>query len=123
MLHVLSSLLFAKKANTPIRTIFVYIDCANATLHPYFPIIQSIFWSLANGTKPFFAHHVLMTVLEHSPIFLFGMLDLCLPLDDPWASTIPALYSGDEIISDFSPLVFFGVTDIYGIGIIEEKLD
>ena len=65
----------------------------------------------------------LMTVLEHSPIFLFGVLDLCLALDDPWASTNRALYSGDEIISDFSPLVFFGVTDICGIGIIEEKLD
>ena len=64
-----------------------------------------------------------MTVLEHSPIFLFGVLDLCLPLDDPWASTNPALYSGDYIISDFSPLVFCGETDICGIGIIEEKLD
>ena len=64
----------------------------------------------------------LMTVLEHSPIFLFGVLDLCLPLNDPWASTNRALYPGDEINSDFSPLVFFGVTDICGIGIIEEKL-
>ena len=65
----------------------------------------------------------LMTVLEPSPIFLFGMLDLCLPLDDPWASTNRAQYSGDDIISDFLPLIFFGVTDICGIGIIEEKLD
>ena len=38
----------------------------------------------------------LTTLLEHSPIFLFGVLDLCLPLDDPCASTNRALYSGDE---------------------------
>ena len=54
---------------------------------------------------------------------LFGVLDLCLPSDDHWASANRALYSGEEIISDFSPLVFFGVTDICRIGIIEEKLD
>ena len=59
----------------------------------------------------------LMKVLEHSPIFFFEVLDLCLPLDDPWASTNRALYSGDEIISDFSLLVFCGT------GIIEEKLE
>ena len=65
----------------------------------------------------------LMTVLGYSLISLFGVLDLCLPLDDPWASTNRAVYSSNEIISDFSPLVFFGVTDICGIGIIEGKLD
>ena len=91
--------------------------------HPYFSTIQSIFWSLANGTKPFFAHRVSMTVLEHSPTFLFVVLGLCLPLDGPWTSTNRALYSGDEIISDlfFTVGIFLG-KDICGTGIIEEKL-
>ena len=50
----------------------------------------------------------LMAVLEHSPIFLFGVFDLCLPLDDPWPFTNRALYSGDEIISDFNRWYFSG---------------